>query len=101
MKFGNKAKLAMLCSVFALATVGCDKLPGHQEKAPAAATVTQPVKAPEAAPPVAAAPVAQPAAPAAPEEPKIDERTFSNGEREGHVTKFSFKSSPVAKYMEG
>ena len=99
MKLGTKAKTLLLCSVFAIATVGCDKLKsGNDNKAPAPAPVaaTQPVAAQPAPPPP---PVAAPAP--VKEEPKPDERTFSNGEREGHVTKLSFKSSPVPKYMEG
>lgn len=107
MKAQNKFKALALCSVFALAALtGCDKLPGHKaaDKAPAATTTSQTVTPPPAATQPASQPapvVAQPAAPAKPAEPVVDERTFSEGFRVGHVVKFSFKSSPVAKYEEG
>ncbi|MDE1153438.1 MAG: hypothetical protein PW788_12950 [Micavibrio sp.] len=96
----NNLKAVLLCTTFALFTAGCDQK--HQDntpqKAPAAATQT--AAAPAATQPATTTTIAAPAvvAPAKedkPTEPAVDERTFSNGERVGHVTKFSFKSSPL------
>jgi hypothetical protein len=90
----RKLKALMLCSVFAVALTGCDKIgiggSNAPEKQDVAVTQVVPPAVKQDAAPVLPAPAAQPEKKAA--EP--DERTFSNGERVGHVTKFSFKSSP-------
>jgi len=100
-------RTALLCTTFALMAAGCDqhkeaKAPAAPAAAAATATVETKASAPLAAPattaPAAVAPAVATVAPAAATAPaplQPDERTFSNGERVGHVTKFSFKSSPL------
>jgi hypothetical protein len=96
MKLKSKLTAGVLCSVFALALAGCDNhaKPANDTKAPAPAAAVVPA-------PVATAPAPAETKPLQAWEKPADERTYSNGEREGHVTKFSFKSSPVPKFMEG